>query len=65
MSIEGGNPIRNESLEQAIALDHRLRALWQQHPHFVLVPHNTSFIRKITGALAALDTLVSELRERV
>jgi predicted ATPase len=64
MSIEGGNPIRNESLEQAIALDHRLRGLWQQHPRFVLVPHNTSFISKITGALAALDGLVSELRQR-
>ena len=64
MSIEGGNPIRNESIEQAIALDHRLRALWQKHPRFVLVPHNASFISKITGALAALDGLVKELRQR-
>jgi predicted ATPase len=64
MSIEGGNPIRNESLQQAIALDQRLRSLWQQHPRFVLVPHNNSFIKKITGALAALDALVHELRQR-
>jgi molybdenum cofactor synthesis domain-containing protein len=27
MGIEGGNPIRNESLEQAVKLDHKLRTL--------------------------------------
>mgnify|MGYP003383179478 CR=1 FL=1 len=64
MSIEGGNPIRNESIEQAVALDRRLRELWQRHPRFVLVAHNVSFIQKIIGALAALDGLVTELNQR-
>jgi predicted ATPase len=27
-SIEGGNPVRNESLEEAVARDERLRKLW-------------------------------------
>lgn len=58
MSIEGGNPVRNETLSQAVALDTRLRQLWQRHPRFTLVPHTTSFLKKIVGALGILETLV-------
>jgi predicted ATPase len=58
MSIEGGNPVRNESLSQAVELDGRLRKLWQRHPRFTLVPHTTSFLKKIVGALGILETLV-------
>jgi len=58
MSIEGGNPVRNESLAQAVELDHKLRALWARHPRFTLVPHSTSFLKKIVGALQLLEELV-------
>lgn len=61
ISIEGGNPIRNESLSLATDLDARLRALWSRHPRFVLVPHDTSFVRKIMRGLGALEALVAEL----
>ncbi|MCX6849306.1 MAG: AAA family ATPase [Verrucomicrobia bacterium] len=61
MSIEGGNPIRNETIEQAIKLDRKLRELWSQHPKFMLVPHNPSFFKKISFGLAVLDGMVSEL----
>ena len=61
MGIEGGNPIRNESLEKAVELDGKLRALWMKHPKFVLVPHNPSFFKKISYGLAVLDGIVSEL----
>jgi predicted ATPase len=54
-SIEGGNPIRDESLEEAVRLDLKLRALWSQHPRFTMVPHNPSFFKKIGFGLAALD----------
>src|ERR1051325_10414483 len=30
-SIEGGNPVRSESVGEAAALDGKLRALWSQH----------------------------------
>lgn len=60
-SIEGGNPIRNESLEQAIELDAKLRSLWSQHPRFTLVPHNASFFKKISYGLAVLEGLVAQL----
>ena len=61
MGIEGGNPIRNESIQQAVALDRKLRALWSKHPRFVLVPHNASFFKKISFGLAVIDGIVSEL----
>lgn len=64
MSIEGGNPIRNESLEQAVKLDRKLRELWSQHPHFILVPHNVSFFKKISFGLAMLDDIVAKLMEK-
>lgn len=60
MGIEGGNPIRNESLEEAVRLDQKLRALWSKHPKFFLVPHNPSFFKKISYGLAVLEGIVSE-----
>jgi predicted ATPase len=61
VSIEGGNPIRTESIEEAVRLDGKLRALWSRHPRFVLVPHNPSFFKKITFGLAALEGVVTQL----
>jgi predicted ATPase len=63
-SIEGGNPMRNESLEEAVALDTKLRTLWSHHPRFVLVPHNPSFFKKISFGLAALESMVAQLSAR-
>ena len=61
MSIEGGNPMRSESLSEAVALDTRLRQLWSNHPRFMLVSHTSSFLHKITTGLARLESLVAEL----
>lgn len=63
-SIEGGNPIRNESIKEAAKLDGKLRALWMRHPRFILVPHNPSFFKKISFGLAALEGIVSQLSPR-
>lgn len=63
-SIEGGNPIRNETLEQAVILDAKLRVLWSQHPAFSLVPHHDSFLQKITVGLHTLQKIVEGLKER-
>jgi predicted ATPase len=60
MSIEGGNPVRNESMERAAELDGKLRELWQHHPKFVLVQHDSSFFKKITLGLVELDRMVRE-----
>ncbi len=61
IQIEGGNPVRNESLTRAVELDQRLRAIWSKHPRFVLVPHQGSFVKKITTGLAALEAMITDL----
>jgi hypothetical protein len=61
ITIEGGNPIRNESNDEAVKLDGKLRALWSRHPRFILVPHNPSFFKKISFGLAALEGIVAQL----
>ena len=60
IEIEGGNRYRIESNDEALALDRRLRTLWSPHPEFHLVPHNASFLRKITTGLAILESVVAE-----
>jgi predicted ATPase len=60
-SIEGGNPVRSESIEEAVKLDGRLRKLWERHPRFIFVPNNPSFFKKISFGLAALESIVSQL----
>jgi predicted ATPase len=59
-SIEGGNPVRTESLSEAVELDRKLRQLWSHHRRFLVVPHSPSFLRKITTGLAVLESLVAE-----
>jgi predicted ATPase len=61
VGIEGGNPTRIESIEEAATLDHRLRALWSKHPKFVVVRHNPSFFRKITFGLTALESILADV----
>lgn len=59
--FEGGNRYRAESNDEAVALDRRLRDLWVSHPRFHLVPHSTSFIRKVDVGLSILESVVAEL----
>lgn len=61
LKIEGGNPARTETSEQALTLDKALRTLWAKHPRFFLVPHRASFLEKISMGLAILQSVVSQL----
>jgi predicted ATPase len=60
IAIEGGNPMRIEDLQQAVALDRALRAMWSKHPHFTLIEHDTSFLRKIFAALEVITEIVGD-----
>lgn len=62
-AIEGGNRYRVEPPEEAADIDRRLRRLWEPHPRFHLVPHNPSFLRKITNGLAVLESAIAEFRD--
>lgn len=62
MGIEGGNPVRTESMDEAVALDTRLREIWSQHPQFFVVGHDPSFFRKIGHGLEVLAEVMKELK---
>lgn len=64
ISIEGGNPVRNENLDEAVALDRRLRDVWSKHPDFTYVPHHPSFFRKLTIGLGALESRIAVVSQR-
>ncbi|MEQ8716151.1 MAG: AAA family ATPase [Acidimicrobiales bacterium] len=59
--FESENRFRTESQQQAIDLDARLRELWMPHPRFTLIPHTTSFFRKMTVSIGILESLVAQL----
>ena len=59
--FESENRFRTESQHEAVELDARLRALWDDHPHFEVIPHTASFFRKMTTGLAILESLVAKL----
>lgn len=61
IDIEGGNPTRVEDIDEAVALDRRLQALWSQHPRYAFVPHSRSFLEKIFAGLKA----VRQITDRV
>ena len=60
ISIEGGNPARTETNEEARHLDMRLRELWSKHPNFYFVPHSTSFFAKLQAALGQLQAIIDQ-----
>jgi len=58
IAIEGGNPARTESNEEARQLDKRLRETWSKHPNFYFVPHSESFFFKLQHGLQQLKEIV-------
>jgi predicted ATPase len=58
--IEGGNRYRVETNDEAVVIDERLRELWSPHPSFHLVPHNHSFLKKITTGLDVLRAVLDD-----
>jgi hypothetical protein len=60
ISIEGGNPVRTESNEEARRLDMHLRDLWSKHPNFHFVAHSTSFFAKLQDGLRQLQAIVDD-----
>ena len=61
MGIEGGNPIRSETMDEAVDLNSRLRLIWEKHPNFMVVEHDPSFFKKIGRGLDALSETIRKL----
>ncbi|RME14478.1 MAG: hypothetical protein D6797_08740 [Bdellovibrio sp.] len=58
ISIEGGNPVRTESLEEARELDKKLQEVWSQHKNYYFIPHQQSFIKKLELAIKVIKGLI-------
>ncbi|MFZ1863303.1 MAG: AAA family ATPase [Polyangiales bacterium] len=60
ISIEGGNPARTETNDEARRLDMRLREVWSKHPNFHFVPHRDSFFAKLEDGLRRLQRILDD-----
>ncbi len=58
LSIDLGNPVRNEDQIKAIELDLRLKELWSKHPNFVYIKNEPSFLKKIMAGIKAMDEII-------
>jgi predicted ATPase len=57
-AIDEGNETRRETLAEAVAVDARLRGVWERHPCFMHIAHTADFAEKLANAQAALSTLL-------
>ena len=57
--ITTNNPYRNESNEQAIKLDKKLRTIWKKHPNFKIIKSNGSFVDKIMEGINVLKEVTN------
>lgn len=60
LAIDLGNPVRNEDQRKAIEIDLKLNALWSQHPNFVYIKNEPSFLKKILAGIRAMDELIKD-----
>lgn len=58
LTIELGNPVRNEDQLKAIEIDLKLKDLWSKHPNFVYIKNEPSFLKKILAGIKAMDDII-------
>ncbi len=62
--IKSNNPIRNESQDQAIALDKKLQDIWSKHPNYNFVGSSQSFIKKIMFGIMTIENVISTIENK-
>jgi len=60
LDIEGGNPVRTESIKEAIEIDRRLQKVWSAHPNFFFIRHERSFFAKLQVGLNKLVEMLNQ-----
>jgi hypothetical protein len=61
-SIEGNNPTRIETDQEAIILNKKLKEIWSQHPRYIFVPHQSSFLKKIMQGILSIQKIIAECK---
>lgn len=64
ISIEGNNPARVETGDEARVIDQRLQKLYRHHDNFHLIAHEKSFFSKIEAGLESLRAVLRGERPR-
>lgn len=59
--VKSNNPYRTEDARTAVALDDRLRRVWERHPEFHFIPAELSFMSKINHGLAAIAGVLDRM----
>lgn len=62
--INSNNPIRNESQQQAIALDTALQKVWSAHPNYNFVASSESFINKIMFGINTIEQVIERMDDQ-
>jgi hypothetical protein len=60
--VKSNNPYRSEDARAALALDERLKRVWERHPHFHFIPSERSFLKKITHGLKTITGVLEEVK---
>jgi thymidylate kinase len=54
------NPLRNETFEEAWALNEKIKKVWSVHPHLLVIPGNEfAFMEKLTHALSVVEKILA------
>lgn len=51
------NPIRTESFSEAIDLNKRIKSVWKNHPHHIVISSNDDFIAKLSLATQVVKSI--------
>lgn len=60
--VKSNNAFRTEDSKTAIALDQKLKAVWEKHPNFNFIPSNSSFMRKIVHGIITIEEVLENMR---
>lgn len=61
-SINSNNPVRTESLKEAVNLDKKLQKIWSNHPNYHFVPSSQSFVKKIMFGIMTIENVIEKCR---
>ncbi len=56
---DSSNPIRTENIDEALALNTRIKDAWEGHPRRLVITHNADFLSKITTSLAVIRAILA------
>ena len=59
LSITSDNPVRSESLGEAVEIDRRLQEIWRQHKNYHFISHEPSFFEKLRKGLMCIREILA------